>query len=69
MSLFSLYLQALLEAGAPLFHALSPVAGIAFLAERLVTQEAPSVPRSLGVIALTAGLVLLSCYIVRRKGA
>jgi ABC-type transport system involved in multi-copper enzyme maturation permease subunit len=69
MSLFSLYLRALLEAGAPLFHALSPVAGIAFLTQQLVTQEGLSVPQSLGVVALTAGLLLLSCYIARRKGA
>ncbi len=68
MSLFSLSLRALLEAGAPLFHALSPVAGIALLAQRLVTQEAFSVPQLLGVVALTAGLLLLSCYIARWKG-
>ena len=68
MSLFSLFLRALLEAGAPLLHALSPVAGIAFLAQRLVTHEALSVPQSLGVVALTAGLLLFSCFIARWKG-
>jgi ABC-type transport system involved in multi-copper enzyme maturation permease subunit len=69
MSLFSLYLRALLEAAAPLFHALSPVAGIAFLAERLVTQQALPLSQSLGVVALTAGLLLFSCIATRMKGA
>lgn len=69
MSLFSLYLRALLEVAAPLFHALSPVAGIAFLAERLVTQQALPLSQSLGVVALTAGLLLFSCIVTKMKGA
>jgi ABC-type transport system involved in multi-copper enzyme maturation permease subunit len=69
MSLFSLYLRALLEAAAPVFHTLSPVAGIAFLAERLVTQQALALSQSVGVVALTAGLLLLSWIVSRMKGA
>ncbi|HEV7249942.1 MAG TPA: ABC transporter permease subunit [Shinella sp.] len=69
MSLFSLYLRALLEAAAPAFHALSPVAGIAFLAERLVTQQALPLSQSVGVVTLTAGLLLLSWIVTRMKGA
>ncbi|WP_256114519.1 ABC transporter permease subunit [Shinella lacus] len=68
MSLFSLYLRALLEAATPLLHALSPVAGIAFLAERLVTQQALPLSQSLGVVVLTAGLLLFACIATRMKG-
>jgi hypothetical protein len=69
MSLFSLYLRALLEAAAPVFHTLSPVAGIAFLAERLITQQTLPLSQSAGVVALTTGLLLLSWIVTRMKGA
>lgn len=69
MSLFALYLRALLESVAPVIHGLSPVAGIALLIQSEFTEAMPGLTDMAASIALTIALLLAARLVARMKGA
>ncbi len=69
MSLFALYLRAMLESVAPVIHALSPVAGIALLVQGVFTEVAPGPAATAASVVLTLVLLLAARLVARMKGA
>ncbi|MBD9625052.1 ABC transporter permease subunit [Ensifer sp. ENS06] len=68
MSLFALYLRALLGGIAPFLHGLSPVAGVALLIQAVFTQATPGVMQMATSVGLTIVLLVAARLVASKKG-